>query len=1111
MAPSAPHYEIDTILGEGGMGRVYRAVHHPSRLPVAIKMLRQELASPQARRLLLREAAAAARLDHPRIVKLLDLTHDEDGRPVLVMELVMGHDLSVWIDDWPGFPRVLGALCDTLEGLAVAHGAGIVHRDLKPGNLLVEGDRVKVTDFGVAVVLDPLRTDSTKKFVVGTPVYMAPEQLDPRLDIGPWTDIYAFGVLLYELLHAEPPHIAEGLSDLLSQKRSPFVPKHPLRPGLRVPRGMFALIEALLDPEPRRRMRFASEVRDALVSLAEEVEDELTAEPRSKPSWRTPRASNMAGTIAQPPEETTAAEGATLSADLADTILDSAPAPPRARPSNRSTLPAPLSPGTGTRVIQLRRLPLVGRLAERAIIEENLDQVVGRGGVRLVGIVGASGAGKSALARWGLDFVERHGQMEGVAAGYDITGTAPTGGLKHATRRLLGPPVPASDEPPWAWLRGPGGELPFDEAEMTAFVSKEAGEALASDHTASLAEAAIEAVSRIRPVYLWLDDVGWSRDGALSLVERLLARGDELDVAIVVTLRSGTAGHGALRERLASLFAKPGATLVTLGALGDTEKRTLLDEVLQLAPGLADAFAPQLDDLPLMLLTRVYAWIENEHVVSTEDGYRPNEGISSAELFSDRAVEDTLTERLDAFFTAFGDDRTMARRVLIVAALLGASFEEDVLVAACSGVVGPEQVHVVVDRAVLTGLLRSESGGGDLRFDHGLLKEILESMAQSDPDPRRLLRGAADALRVTYEMAHAAVGERVASLLWMSGDVEDAVEALVAVAEVHNRTGDLDESAKALELARQWLDSAEIADGTILRGRIALVDADRAYFAIDYPTAERVLGEARAIFEAHGETELLAAAMNLESGLHFYQNRFREAERIAREMETVTAPGSVWRHRAIHRQLQIASLVGDDVLATRLVREALRHARLSGGRFRYRTAHITAAECELSVGRVGDARLRLAALREEVSGIDDTFSAAEVGDVWFWLLAIDGMWEELAPRVAQRLALLESNADTWRITMARTYCALAAAGLRDDEARVAALVDAHIEAGCQVPNDEPTTRYATRRLAVELRAAGHEALAARVDAAFEARMSTLEAAFGDGTTIFDPANVLDAY
>jgi len=1096
------------------MGRVYRAVHRPSKLPVAIKTLRHELASPEARRLLLREAAAAARLDHPRIVKLLDLTRDEDGRPALVMELVVGHDLSVWIDRWPGFPRVLRALRDTLEGLAVAHGAGIVHRDLKPENLLIENDRVKITDFGVAEVLDPLRTDSTMMRAVGTPVYMAPEQLDPRLDIGPWTDLYAFGVILYELLHEEPPHVAKVVSELLAQKRSPMVPKRALRPGLRVPSGMIALIEALLDPEPRRRMRFAAEVDDALVSLAEEVEDEATAGPRSKPSWRSPRASSVVDAIRRPREETVPTGGETLSADSADTLLDSLPAPPappKARARTRSTLPAPPSPGTGTRVVRLRRPGLVGRLGERTIIEQMLDEVAGRGGVRLVGIVGASGAGKSALARWGLDFVERRGDMEGVAAGYDITGTAPTGGLEHATRRLLGPPIPVGDERPWAWLRGPRGELPFDEAEMTAFVSKSAGEALASDHVAALAEAAIEAVSRIRPVYLWLDDVGWARDGALTLVEHLLARGDELDVAIVVTLRAGTAGHGAVRERLASLFSDPRGSLITLGALRDSEKRTLLDAVVRLAPGLASAFAPQLDDLPLMLLTRVYAWIDGEHVVSTEDGYRPKEGISFAELFSERAVEDALTERLDGFFAAFGDDKRMARRVLITAALLGAAFDEDVLVAACRDVVAPEEVHVVVDRAVLTGLVRSAIGADELCFDHGLLKEILESMARSDADRRRLLRGAADALLRSYEMAHAGVGERVASLLWACGDVEDAVEALVAVAEVHNRTGVLEESANALERARRWLDSAEIADDTILRGRVALTDAERSYFAIDYPTAERVLGEARAIFEARGKTDLLVTAMNLESGLHFYQNRFREAERMAREMETLTAPGSGMRHRAIHRQIQIASLVGDAALAMRLVEEAMRHSRHSGERWRYRTAHITAAECELSVARVGRARLRLGALRDDASQSWDAFSVAEVGDIGFWILAIDGEWDELARRVAQRLAMLESNLDTWRITMARTYAALAAAGRRDDEARVAALVDAHIEAGREVPNDEPTTRYATRRLAVELRAAGHADLAARVDDAFEARMAVLEAAFGDGTKVFDPADLLDRY
>jgi hypothetical protein len=575
---------------------------------------------------------------------------------------------------------------------------------------------------------------------------------------------------------------------------------------------------------------------------------------------------------------------------------------------------------------------------------------------------------------------------------------------------------------------------------------------------------------------------------------------------VAVTLRSGTAGHFGVRERLEALFADDRASLLELGPLAPTEKRALLEAVVKVDERLSARFAECLDDMPLMLLTRVYTWIDAEHLVAVEDGYALAPGVDVDELFSEHAVEEALGERLDGFFASFGARTEEARRTFIVAALLGVAFEEKVLIAACEQWSSAEEARAVVDRAVLAGLLRSEARTDELRFDHGLLRELLESAAEAHPERSRLLRGAAGALEKVYENTRPGAGERVAFLLSRAGAARDAVRALAQASEMHNRTGTLDASAAALDKAARILDDAHVPNGDVLRGRVALADAERAFFAMDYEEAERILEIAKRIFESGRHTELLIAAMNVESGLRFYQDRFRQAEGIAKEMEALAAPGSGMRHRAIHRQIQIESLAGNEEALRRHSVESLRHARLSGERWRYRTAHIAVAECDLLAGRVERARLRLAAIDRDAQKVGDAFASCEVGDIGFWVLTIDGEWDELAARTGARLDELLSHRDDWRATMARTYAALAAVGRRRSRDEIAALVEAHLRAVAATPNDEPTTRYATRRLALELRRAGHDELAARVDAAFDERLAYLEAAFGDGTRLFDPAS-----
>src|SRR4051794_17907857 len=205
--PPVPGYEVEAVLGRGGMGIVFLATHVRLNRRVALKMLLAgAYAAPHERARFQREAEAVAGLSHPNIVQVYDVG-DCDGRPYFTMEYVEGGSLAYQLAGAPQPARQAAQLVATLAtAVHAAHARGIVHRDLKPANvLLAEDGTLKVTDFGLARQDDGAGLTHTGE-AVGTPSYMAPEQARGRPDtVGPATDIYGLGAILYELLTGRPP------------------------------------------------------------------------------------------------------------------------------------------------------------------------------------------------------------------------------------------------------------------------------------------------------------------------------------------------------------------------------------------------------------------------------------------------------------------------------------------------------------------------------------------------------------------------------------------------------------------------------------------------------------------------------------------------------------------------------------------------------------------------------------------------------------------------------------------------------------------------------------------------------------------------------------------
>ncbi|HSI30733.1 MAG TPA: serine/threonine-protein kinase, partial [Miltoncostaeaceae bacterium] len=268
--PPAPtaigEYEILGEVGRGGMGVVYQARHRGLQRPAAVKMvLAGEFASrAQGVRFRL-EAELAARVRHPNFVQVYEVG-SHDGRPFLALEWVEGGSLADRLLGKPWPPAEAAALVETLaRAMHVAHDEGVVHRDLKPANILMAADGTpKITDFGLAQPLEGGRTVTRSGILVGTPGYMAPEQAaGTRALVGPATDVYALGVVLYQLCTGRLPIQADSTLEWLRAVTSDE-PVRPRRLQPRLPRDLEAVTLRCLEKEPRHRYPSALALADDL-------------------------------------------------------------------------------------------------------------------------------------------------------------------------------------------------------------------------------------------------------------------------------------------------------------------------------------------------------------------------------------------------------------------------------------------------------------------------------------------------------------------------------------------------------------------------------------------------------------------------------------------------------------------------------------------------------------------------------------------------------------------------------------------------------------------------------------------------------------------------------
>ncbi|MEM1349303.1 MAG: serine/threonine-protein kinase, partial [Myxococcota bacterium] len=428
-------FDLHELIGEGGMGEVFRAVHREQGVEVAIKVLRTEQAAHQhVRDAFLREAQSVARMLHSGIVRIIDYgevppqAHEATsgrvvaGCPYIAMEFATRGSLHD-MDDVLTWRQLRWMLIEILNALAHAHARGLVHRDLKPDNVLITTGRddqtqLKLTDFGIVHITDPVGASTnpeSSSLYAGTPVYMAPEQLRGQWrDFGPWTDLYALGCVAFEQCTGVLPFDGESLYEIAYKQLAEDLPE--LNPRMTVPDGFEAWLRRLFSKEIYDRFQRASDAAWALAKLPEVDEPKLgaitgkffigarAASGLERQTW------SLEVDPQHAPQNTLRTDVAFVSPELIGDFETSRPpapiayrdAPPMPESWHRTDPPAPSIQliGAGLGLYGLRQIPYVSRVRARDTAWSLLRRVHALNAPHALLVRGPTGIGKTHFASW---------------------------------------------------------------------------------------------------------------------------------------------------------------------------------------------------------------------------------------------------------------------------------------------------------------------------------------------------------------------------------------------------------------------------------------------------------------------------------------------------------------------------------------------------------------------------------------------------------------------------------------------------------------------------------------------------------------------------------------
>lgn len=749
----ADRYEVASVLGEGGMGIVYKCRDLATGQVVAIKRVIPPEGKLGAEYVMwfYKESRALAALDHQGIVHARDFGQLVDGSPFLVMDLVGGVSLHELAQTPLKFPLIWSIADQILRALAHAHARGIIHGDLKPSNVLVEEvadepPKVRILDFGLAwLKQDPHdeRLDGTKAMEfaphagAGTPGYMAPEQIQHEMHhvVGA-TDLYALGCILYKLLSGHAPFSGDS-KDLLRQHA--FDPPPPLEPIVDAPEGVGDFVMRLLAKYPWDRWEFAEEARSEW--------------SRWRPSadvapdvWRFPA-------VPRKPRQQEAATRKTGT-----------------RGANPELgLAADPAPG----LLSIRPSPLCGREDVRQLLRELCDEVIEGNGAphRLVILVGPAGVGKSRIAEWLCEVVHEEGTMVPLRTRYRAL-RSPIDGMLGAVlqylnferadrdtieRSLLARwKVDANDKAgrTWVagaaeWLRpvGPMSDQPLGPTGIRFALDTLETRRLVIRYT-------LRKIAHGRPLLFWLDDLHHATEATFDGLLRIHRDEPDQRIVMVATVRSEDVELGTpAADRLRALREAMKGIVVDVQPMDADTTCSLLRAALPLEDAAVKEAARRSRGNPLFALQQLHAWALAGNMKLVSGLYRvPPEVLAvrpqtTAELWDSRVKAMPAAHRLAAYAVAtLGAD---IRRTVLHALLTSLQLPAD------AAILSLQNAEILLPR-----------GSGRYGWPHQLLQEHLLAGLMERDDHRHVFRLSAEALRQHPEATtRRVVRQRVANLL----------------------------------------------------------------------------------------------------------------------------------------------------------------------------------------------------------------------------------------------------------------------------------------------------------------------------------------------------------
>lgn len=714
-------------LGEGSVGDVWLARHEDSGGHCAIKIL--DLSQDQrgsAERSFNREVRAMAKLNHPSIIEVYDFGRTMSGSAFVAMESVIGSPLSQYLNQEWSWPHLWSLIDGLLSGLGHAHARELVHRDLKPTNILIVPNQIgsgaiKIVDFGIAMATED--ADKAAKRIEGTPAYIAPEAAQGKVaEVGPWTDLYSLGVILFEIITGRLPFYGRNL---LSHHQHTPPPELRVRPQVEAPEGLTPIIRRLMEKHPSARYRSVAELRSDLstLSLPEPVafESQLFDDDSSFDSFDD------------------------------DNSIESI-----------SEL-TPMNTTIGMGLFHLRPPPLVGRREPQQLLEEAAQRVFDGQGPQVILVEGEAGLGKSRLVDWLRIRVEEWGVMQTLTVRSEPQTRG--GRLRKAVLRFIGAPGATQQE----------AEEILQHAFPNPESSQNAQEALwPSDEEVDLESRFKHAAQLIidlaggRPLLFWADDAHWSPEGRILRLLHTLATKSGQPLLLVATLRPTQ--RRTVRHIRKALFAL-GATHIQLEPIPERVLSASLSALVSLPEGLVELACEQSKGNPLIAVEAVRGYLNDQGLATA-----PRDPSDVLRQRIERACEGPQGGELKSLLarsTLLG--RSFTPQTLAKLAVVSGDPQAPMLNSALEGDELTDLVHTLIDRAIQSGLVREQRQR--IVYKHDLIRVELREVAQTLPNwselnlvtaSLRLPRAERDAMGVEMEM--------VARNYWAAGQKRVALE-----------------------------------------------------------------------------------------------------------------------------------------------------------------------------------------------------------------------------------------------------------------------------------------------------------------------------------------------